>query len=74
MGEVSLQQNLQTRLAMAAESSPGVCLTPWLDMIEQGLLSKKAGQEAISRLLSRRCPATTEAACSNESGGLLNEV
>jgi len=57
MGKVSLQQNLQTRLAMAAESSPGACLTPWLDMIEQGLLSKKDGQEAISSLLSRRRPA-----------------
>ena len=36
-----------------AESSPGVCLTPWLDMIETGALSKEAGQEAISRLLNR---------------------
>jgi hypothetical protein len=74
MGKVSLQQNLQTRLAMATDSSPGVCLTPWLDMIEQGELPGKAGQEAISRLLSRRRPAAAEDACSNESGGLLNEV
>jgi hypothetical protein len=57
MGKVSLQQNLRTRLAMAAKSSPGVCLTPWLDMIEQGELSEKDGQDAISSLLSRRCPA-----------------
>jgi hypothetical protein len=57
MGKVNLQQNLRTRLAMAAKSSPGVCLTPWLDVIEQGELSKKDGQEAISRLLNRRCPA-----------------
>ena len=58
MGKVSLQQNLRTRLAMGSESSPGVCLTPWLDMIEKGELSEKAGQEAISRLLSRSHPAT----------------
>jgi len=52
MGKVSLQQNLRTRLAMAAVSSPGVCLTPWLDMIEKGELSKKEGQKAISSLLN----------------------
>jgi len=43
-------------------------------MIEKGELSPEEGQKAISRLLSRRRPAAAEDACSNESGGLLNEV
>jgi len=57
MGKVTFQENRQKRFQMTPESSPGVCLTPWLDMIEKGELSKEEGQNAISNLLKKSRPS-----------------
>ena len=51
MDRLTLRERWQKGLAVRSQSSHGICLTPWLDMIENGELSKEESQKAISSLL-----------------------